>query len=274
MYGPKTRAGVSVDEAVHELRRVFDIKTGAHMDPNRRICPVCGDTLRYPRSLECRHDVCEACFDKWKEFGISTDVCPSCMDPQDNGGDALLKKGITLSVRAEHASPAEREHFWGRASAYLYQAAATNPESPMVLTGLGIALYHHGESVAALGVLQSALDSDPNCGMAHYYRGVIYSGHGDDAAGKQAYEDAILVDPSHSKAHHNLGCLLHKSGEKGDIILARNAFQEAIKNDAKMVKALHSRAAIHLQQGDAKEATQTFASVSNSASMPSGMYSA
>jgi len=262
VYGPKTKAGISVDETLHELRRVFDVKTGAAQeDPNRRICPVCMDTLRYPRSLDCRHDVCEACLDKWNEFGVSTNVCPPCMDPRDNKGDALLKKGITLSLRAEHAPPGDRQYCWGHASACLYQAAERNPENPVVLTCLGAALYHHGESAAALGVLQAALDLDPDCGMAHYYRGVIYAGHGDDAASKQAYENAIEVDPSHSKAYYNLGCLLHKSGVKGDIPLAHDAFQEAIDSDPKMVRALHSRGAIHLQQGAPKEATQKFASV-------------
>mmetsp|Transcript_94224 Transcript_94224/g.186799 ORF Transcript_94224/g.186799 Transcript_94224/m.186799 type:complete len:329 (+) Transcript_94224:87-1073(+) len=273
VFGPKTSAGISVDEACHELRRAFDIKTGVQVDPNRRVCPICGDTLRYPRTLECRHDVCEACFDKWNEFGVSTDVCPSCMDPQDNGGEALLKKGITLFLRAEHAPAGERGHFWGRATACLYQAAGANPESPIALTGLGAALYHHGESLAALHVLQAALELDPDCGMAHYYRGVVYSGHGDDAAAQQAYENAVETDPCHYKAYHNLGCLLHKSGKKPNMARAHDAFQEAIDNNAKMFKALHSCGAIQLQQGDTAGATQRFASVRSAASTPSGMNS-
>jgi len=272
VYGPKTRAGLSMDEAFHDMRRAWEVTTGERVDPNRVLCPICVDTLRYPHSLECGHEVCEACRDKWKQFGVSTDVCPSCMDPRDHGVDTLLKTGITLSVRAEHALPEEREQSWGSASGCLYQAAEKDPESPTILTALAVALYHHGESTAALGVLQAALDLDPSFSMAHYYRGVIHSGHGDNATAKQAYADAIEEDPENAKAYHDLGCLLHRALDKGSMNRAHDAFQEAMELDSKMIKAMHSRGAIQLQQGDTAGALQRFASVRSEASTPSGMF--
>jgi tetratricopeptide (TPR) repeat protein len=128
----------------------------------------------------------------------------------------MAQPGSPETVRAllERASRHLAGRQIGKAVMAWVEALQRDPNNPVILYYLGHASLLSQRFTQAIGLLQRALDLQPDLAPAHYAMGLALQSIGHDGAAITAYRRAIAVSPELAEAHARLGVLLNGTSDQ------------------------------------------------------------
>lgn len=165
--------------------------------------------------------------------------------------------------------------------------ADANQKRAEIHTQLAGLYYSRGQMSVALDEAREALKADPGYGPAYNALGLVYMQLNEDAAAAESFERALSININDSDAHHNYGFFLCRRGkpdegirqylaavrnplyptpdnsyagaagcarEKGDLKLAEDYYQRALKLNPGQPSALLGLAQMRYRSGDLREA--------------------
>ena len=109
---------------------------------------------------------------------------------------------------------------------YYRAALALRPQSPGVLTNLGIVLSDMNRLDEAIAAHEQAIRIKPDYALAHNNLGKAYADKGAPDDAMVAFRKAISLSPDDATVHYNLGTALFNSGAPGEAIVE---LREAIR---------------------------------------------
>jgi len=192
----------------------------------------------YRRALECAPDMDAA----------SLELCMLLVG-QKRLGEAVT---VVQAGLAHHAGHAQLHFYLGNlqqelgqydAAAASYRAAlAREPQSPALLSNLGLALLKQGEASRldeAIGVFEQLVALAPESADAHNNLGHARQRKGDHANAAASFERALALSPALAQARFNLG----------NTLLAQNQAEAAIAQYQQVLAADPEFAEAHFQLG-------------------------
>ena len=132
---------------------------------------------------------------------------------------------------------------------------ARRPENARAQTGVGLALFHGGQTAEAMEHLRAAVRLKPGYPDAHYNLGLALFKTGQTAAAMAEYETALQLRPAYAEAHYNLGLALMKIGRVADAIAG---FEAAVQVRPDLTEAHNNLGAALARTGRLKEALPHF----------------
>ena len=140
------------------------------------------------------------------------------------------------------------------ALAHLQAAAALDSTNTEVLYNQSLVLLALKQTSAAIGLLKTIVELNPNHHNAHYTIAIVLKEEGEVSAALECFEKLITVQPLNSDAYKNAGAIhLHL----GSFSKALSSFKSALKIDADMVDVLMLLSTVQAQMGDFKSALES-----------------
>ena len=139
------------------------------------------------------------------------------------------------------------------ALAHLQAAAALDSTNAEVLYSQSLVLLALKQTSAAIGLLKTIVDLNPNHYEARYTIAVVLKEEGEVNAALECFEQLIAVQPLNSNAHKNAGAI-HM--QLGSFAKALSSFKSALKIDADMVDVLMLQSAVQAEMGDFESALE------------------
>jgi len=118
---------------------------------------------------------------------------------------------------------------------------------------LANAYQKQGKVNEAIETARSAIQSQPNYGVAHYNLGNLYASQGRFDMAQRHFEEALRLYPNYADARTNLGQLL---AEKGDIGAGVQQFRKAIELNPSLNRAHLNLGVALAKQGHLEEAVR------------------
>lgn len=166
----------------------------------------------------------------------------------------MSAESLTAAVR--QAEACERQGRFAEAAALYRQVLAQRPTNAFVWNLLGAALYHSGESPAALAAYERSIELDPSKPEPHYNLGNALRSLGDSRRAREELQRAADLRPSDARLQHKLGCVLL---EQGEIAAASDVFERTLQLAPNHVDALANLGSCRLQLGQFDEARHCLA---------------
>jgi len=97
-------------------------------------------------------------------------------------------------------------------------ALRVQPDSPLLLNGLGVFYARHNDGAKAFGYYTNALQKDPNYADAHYNFGNLLALEGRWPEAETQFGQAVRLAPDLAEARNNYGTALVQLGKLGDAV--------------------------------------------------------
>lgn len=180
---------------------------------------------------------------------------------KDDPAKALADYAASIAIRPSAAAHYNRGQLLAiggdhkAALAEYRKAAELDPKDPDALNAIGIELSETGGGEEELKAYQAALKVDPDNIAARINSAIYHAEREDWAASAASYRSAMVLQPRRADLHTALGESLARQGQADE---ARRAFDQALKLDAKTIRAWSGRAGLHQQAGRLREAIADF----------------
>jgi serine/threonine protein kinase/Flp pilus assembly protein TadD len=160
---------------------------------------------------------------------------------QEHPGDFWINMWLA-EVLCEKKPPA-----WAEAAQFYQAALALRPQSPAVLTNLGVVLRNQGKLPEAITAFRKAIELGPGSATAHNNLGSALQDQGRLDEAMAQYRQAIRIN-DHPVSHFNLACVLRDQGQ----------FEEAAAEFRKTLRVRNDFAEAHLNLGGVLDALGQF----------------
>lgn len=112
-----------------------------------------------------------------------------------------------------------------------------------------------GDTLRAEGLLQRALNYEPQNPDFHFELGNLYIEGNNLQSARMEFEETLMLAPSHLAAHYNLGLVYR---ELGLMTEARDEFRKVLELDPRNVKAELQIGYVYQAEGFTEDASQAF----------------
>ena len=163
----------------------------------------------------------------------------------------LSKVDILLQNAAAHHT----EGRLAQAEALYRQVLQISPRHSVTLHLLGLVAFQVGQSEAALDLIESAIQANPEFAEAYCSRGNAQYQLMRYAEAVASFDEAIRLNPTISEAHHNLGSALNAMNQQQ---AALRSYDEAIRLNPDYVEAYFNRGNIFLALKQYQAAVESY----------------
>jgi tetratricopeptide (TPR) repeat protein len=133
-------------------------------------------------------------------------------------------------------------------------ALADNPDNPITLANLGMAMLQMKHYREAEGYLQQAIALRPRYAQPHVYLGSVYLAEGNTARAEAEFRSAVEIYPLSTAARNALGKLYFDAGNLSEAKIQYQASAESLPN----ADALDALGDIYLREGAPQKSEQAW----------------